>query len=119
MRHAGELRRCLDGDVVIALQPTQRAQSCALCRRDSFQYVSRHHLVPRCRGGQEKVRICNDCHRAIHATFSNKELAQKYSSVEVLLEHEGFAKMVQFIAKQDGRVLVRLNKKQRRRGRNG
>ncbi len=35
------------------------------------------------------------------------------------MAHEGFAKMVKFIAKQDGRVQFDLAKNQRRRGRNG
>jgi hypothetical protein len=52
-------------------------------------------------------------------TFSNKELEKTYSSVDALMAHEGFAKMVRYIAKQDGRVKMTLNVSQRRRGRNG
>jgi len=51
--------------------------------------------------------------------FSNKELEREYSSVDALVAHEGFAKMIAFIAKQDGRVHFKLTKAQRRRGRNG
>jgi hypothetical protein len=53
--------------------------------------------------------LCQDCHRAIHATFTNKELEASYHTREALLEHEGFRKMVKFIAKQDpgGRVRTR------------
>ena len=40
-------------------------------------------------------------------------------TVEALMAHEGFAKMIRYIAKQDGRVKMTLNVNQRRRGRNG
>lgn len=63
--------------------------------------------------------LCRDCHKSIHATFTNKELERTYNTVESLMAHEGFAKQVRFIAKQDGRVHVKLAKSQRRRGRNG
>ncbi len=91
---------------------------CPLCRRPNHR-PSDHHLVPKTRGGKVTETICSDCHRAIHATFSNKELERSFNTVEALLAHEGFAKMVAFIAKQDGRVRVKLNSTQRRRGRNG
>lgn len=91
---------------------------CPLCRRPNHR-PSDHHLVPKARGGKVTQTICMDCHRAIHATFSNKELERSFNTVEALMAHEGFAKMVAFIAKQDGRVRVTLHREQRRRGRNG
>jgi hypothetical protein len=91
---------------------------CPLCLRPNNQ-PSDHHLVPRTRGGKVTKTICRDCHAAIHATFSNKQLEREYSTVEALLSHEGFASIIRFIAKQDGRVRTRLHRSQRRRGRNG
>ncbi len=76
-------------------------------------------MVPRCRGGRQTETICRDCHRAIHATFTNKQLEREYNTVEALMAHEGFSKMVRFIAKQDGRVNIKNANDQRRRGRNG
>lgn len=92
--------------------------SCPLCTRPNY-HPTDHHLVPRSRGGKDTATLCRDCHRAIHATFTNKQLEREYSSVEALMAHEGFAKQVKFIAKQDGRVHIKLAKNQRRRGRNG
>ena len=43
---------------------------------------SDHHLVPKSRGGKATLAICRDCHRAVHAVFTNKELEQKYHTVE-------------------------------------
>lgn len=59
--------------------------------------------------------ICRDCHDAIHATFDNRELEKEYASVEALLSHEGLAKMIRFIGKQDGRVRVRATKTRKRK----
>jgi hypothetical protein len=76
-------------------------------------------LVPKSRKGRVTETICADCHRAIHATFTNKELEREYSTVEALLAHEAFAQVVRFIARQDpgGRVrTARARDHGRRRG---
>lgn len=93
---------------------------CPLCERSGI-ILSDHHLVPRCRGGtgEDKVTICRDCHDALHALFSNKELESTYNSVDALMTHDGYAKMVKFISKQKGKVSTKLSNNQRRRGRNG
>jgi hypothetical protein len=92
--------------------------ACPLCTRPNYN-PSDHHLVPKTRGGRVTKTICRDCHSAIHATFSNKELEREYSTVEALLAHDGFARIIRFIAKQDGKVRTRLAREQRSRGRNG
>jgi len=94
--------------------------NCPLCRRTIY-FRSKHHLVPVCRGGGEKLTICEDCHSAVHAQFSNKELESQYNTVEALLGNERFAKTVRFLSKQDPtrRTQTALSNNQRRRGRNG
>jgi hypothetical protein len=84
---------------------------CPICERPNF-HPSDHHMVPKSKGGRTTETICGDCHKAIHATFSNKELEEKYHTVDVLLAHEQFAKMVKFIAKQDsvGKVTTKKSK---------
>ena len=69
-------------------------------------HPSDHHLVPACRGGKSTLCICQDCHRAVHVVFTNKELEREYDTVEALLGNDKFKKMVAFISKQDpgGRV---------------
>ena len=75
--------------------------------------------MPKSRGGKVTATICRDCHRAIHATFSNKELERTYHTAEALLAHDAFRRMIAFIARQDpgGRVRMRPARTQRRRGR--
>ncbi len=77
--------------------------------------------MPKCRGGKVTETICRDCHRGIHAMFTNKELERAYSTAEALLAHEGFRRMVEFIARQDpgGKVHMRLSKDRRAHRRNG
>jgi len=92
---------------------------CPICQRPNH-HPSDHHLVPKSRKGKVTETICSDCHRAIHAMFGNKELEREYSTVEALLAHEGFQKVVRFIARQDpgGRVRTARTRERgdRRRG---
>lgn len=87
---------------------------CPLCERPNL-HPSDHHLVPKSRGGKVTLTICRDCHHAIHAVFTNKELEREYATVEALLAHEELARMLRFIAKQDpgGKVRVRTHKRER------
>lgn len=87
---------------------------CPLCKRTN-QRPSDHHLVPKSRGGRETETLCMDCHRAIHTVFSNKELELSYNTVEALMANERLAKMIRFIATQDGRVKMKGGHSRRRR----
>lgn len=95
-----------------------RPDPCPLCGRPNY-HPTDHHMVPKCRGGKVTKTLCRDCHKAIHATFTNKQLEREYNTVEKLMAHEEFAKLIHFIAKQDGRVNIKVRNDQRRRGRNG
>jgi len=99
---------------------TESIDLCPLCKRPNLR-PSDHHLIPRSRGGREKTNVCQDCHDAIHETFSNKELERDFSTVEALLGHPTFSKTIAFIARQDPsrRTRTARVKHQRRRGRNG
>ncbi len=80
--------------------------ACPLCERANY-HPSDHHLVPKSRGGRVTETICRDCHSAIHATFTNKELEREYATIEALMAHEKFAAMVRHIGKQRGKVKTR------------
>jgi len=89
---------------------------CPICERPNMR-PSDHHMVPKSRGGRTTETICADCHKAIHAMFTNKELEETYHTPEALLAHEDFAKMIKFISKQDpgGKVTTKKNKDRLRR----
>ena len=44
--------------------------------------------------------ICSDCHRQIHALYSNQELALRLFSIEALKNDEKLKKFIRFIKKQ-------------------
>lgn len=74
---------------------------CPFCsRRLAPKRKTKHHLIPKSKGGRDTLDTCRDCHKAIHACFSHKELAKEYHTIEKLLTRESFRKMVGFIAKQ-------------------
>lgn len=89
---------------------------CPICDRPNF-FPSDHHMVPKSRGGKTTETICEDCHKAIHAHFTNKELEETYHTPEALLSHEGFSKQIKFLSKQDpgGRSKTKKNKDRLRR----
>jgi hypothetical protein len=66
-------------------------QPCWLCARPLGSRVEWHHPKPKSRGGRETVPVHPICHRALHATFTNHELARladddKLPSAEPLMQ---------------------------------
>lgn len=87
---------------------------CALCKRDN-QVLTEHHLIPRevhskkrfiNRFGKEEMRdrkvdLCKLCHDGIHDLIpDNKELADKFNTVELLLQDERVQRHVAWVKKQ-------------------
>jgi len=77
--------------------PPQEA-ICALCGR-AVPPSERdlHHLVPKSHGGRQTAVLHRICHRQLHALFTEKELAQRYSTVDALLAHEGVHSFVEWV----------------------
>jgi len=77
---------------------------CALCGRPIPRGVpqSRHHLVPKLRGGKggDTVLLHQVCHKEIHATLSESELARAYNTPEALRGHPHLAKFVAWVSKR-------------------
>lgn len=74
---------------------------CFLCDRPIGRRAQWHHAVPKSRGGRETVPVHPICHRAIHATLSNKELERSYSTPEALRAHPEIAKFVAWVSRKD------------------
>ena len=68
---------------------------CELCERSDIK-LTKQHLIPREEGGREKdiVMICSDCHRQIHTSYSNQELALRLFSIEALKSDEKLKKFI-------------------------
>lgn len=77
---------------------------CPLCGRPIPPGVpqSHHHLIPKLKGGKggPTVLLHHQCHREIHATLSEAELARSYGTIEALRGHPRLAKFLKWIAKR-------------------
>jgi len=77
---------------------------CPLCLREIPPEVpqSRHHLTPKLKGGKggPTVLLHHICHKEIHATLSEAEIARSYATVEALRGHPHLAKFFRWVAKR-------------------
>ena len=99
--------------------------ACPLCERICpTRLLERHHLRTRKKDKQDIELICRQCHRTIHALYTNAELRDPdfgADTIEGLLEKERFAQALCFIRKQPPETYVRVRgsartrKKRRRR----
>ena len=80
---------------------SDEAPPCFLCGRPLGKRVEWHHPVPRSRGGRETVPVHPICHRAIHATLSNKELERSYSTPQALRAHPEIARFIDWVRTKD------------------
>lgn len=79
-----------------AVYSEDEEDKCEMCERE--MRLTRHHLIPKLMHARYKAKgftreelntcalICRVCHSAVHHFFSGKELAQKYNTIEKLLE---------------------------------
>ena len=67
---------------------------------------------------EHKTPMCKPCHKQLHALFSNKELEQKYASLDALKTAEVLQPFLQWIRKQKGDRVFRTvdaNRRSKRR----
>jgi hypothetical protein len=92
---------------------------CPLCLRPipPGTAQSLHHLVPKLKGGKggPVVRMHHICHKEIHATLTEAELARDYSTPDALRAHPRLAKFAQWVARRPPGFLSRVPGGPRRR----
>lgn len=57
-----------------------------------------HHPVPKSRGGRTVEPVHPICHRTIHATLTNAELARGYADLAMLRAHPAIIRFLDWIA---------------------
>lgn len=91
---------------------------CPLCDRPIPPDVkqSLHHLVPKLKGGKHgpTVLLHHICHREIHATLTEAELARHYASVEALRQHPRLEKFIAWVRKRPPGFLSKIPGKRRK-----
>lgn len=84
---------------------------CALCGRPIPPDVpqSLHHLVPRAKGGKKgpTVLLHHICHKEIHASLKETELARQYNTIAALQQHPRLAKFIEWVARRPPGFLSR------------
>ena len=92
---------------------------CPLCLRPIPPGVpqSLHHLIPKLKGGKggPTVLVHHICHKEIHATLSEADLARVYNTPEALRSHPRLAAFAAWVAKRPPDFMSKVPK--RRRGR--
>ena len=80
--------------------PPEPPGVCPLCGRPLVlgASVDEHHLVPRSQGGSVKEHVHRICHRKIHATFTEKELARGFHTWQALRAHPPIADFIAWVA---------------------
>ena len=78
--------------------PGEEGQACWLCSRALGTRIEWHHPVPKSRGGRETVPLHPICHRTLHATFTNAELARIAGNLEFLRQNPGIAGFLDWVA---------------------
>lgn len=90
---------------------------CPLCLRPIPEGAarSRHHLVPKLKGGKrgETVLLHAICHKEIHATLTEAELARNFETIEKLRDHPRIAKFVAWVVKRPPEFNSRVPGKRR------
>jgi hypothetical protein len=85
---------------------------CETCGRDLV--LNFHHLIPQtlhCNKwflknfdvkdmDKRGMNLCNDCHKTIHAFYSEKQLGRDYNTPEKIKNDEKLRKAFRFFAKQ-------------------
>jgi hypothetical protein len=62
--------------------------------------VDEHHWVPKCEGGREVSMVHKICHRALHARFSERELAREFATPEQVRADPVMARFISWVRKR-------------------
>jgi hypothetical protein len=81
---------------------------CPLCSREMVigPTTDDHHLIPKSRKGKETVKLHLICHRKIHSILTEKEIATKYYTIELLQTHPEIHKFIEWVSGKDPEFVI-------------
>lgn len=92
---------------------------CDLCNRIGVPKLTEHHLCPKEKGGRNgaTITICEDCHRQIHALYTNEELAVRLDTLDRLHKDVKINKYLNYIRKQPPgkRIMIKKSRNVRKK----
>ncbi|MEH3144609.1 MAG: restriction endonuclease [Methylobacterium frigidaeris] len=112
-------RRWRDDDPATHGLPRRDPVVCPLCERPipAGARQSRHHLTPKLKGGThgETVQLHQICHSAIHARFSEAEIARRLADVASLRADPDLARFLAWVRTKpdDFHVATRMTRDRR------
>ena len=85
---------------------------CELCKREGIIKITEHHLVPKEVGGGKLpvALLWQDCHKQIHALYTNKELAMRLNTIAALEKDERVARYLRYIKNQPPNKNITIKK---------
>ena len=100
-------------------EPDGTPPICLLCGRPIPKGApqSLHHLIPKLKGGKggPTILIHHICHKEIHATLTEAELARDYNTPEALRSHPRLAKFFAWVAKRPPEFMSKVPGGKRKR----
>lgn len=94
------------------------APLCPLCDRPiPAGGGSLHHLIPKLKGGKggPTVLLHKICHKEVHATLTEAELARSYATVDALRSHPRLEKFLNWVRKRPPGFQSKVPGKRRQR----
>ncbi len=114
-------KRRLRGSEPIGAAAAESLPDCPLCGRPIVPGPSAdlHHRVPRSEGGRTEpgnvATLHRICHRKLHASFSERELARDYRDWAALRAHPEIAAFVRWVSGKPAEFYDRTRTPRRRR----
>ena len=96
---------------------------CPICNRempDDRVYVDEHHLIPKSKGGRDKILLHKICHQKIHSLWTEKELSKYYNNVDSIKNDYNMKKFIGWVKNKPPTFLLktkdsRIRKRKRKR----
>lgn len=90
---------------------------CLLCGHEyERRELTKHHFVPKSRGGRETGLLCRPCHAQVHALYTEKELEAEFGTIEQLREAPKLQSWMRFIRRRKPSAKIKV-KTSRKKGR--